>query len=154
MGTQNTLTLKQLYLSYICPSTPWVSCSSLGPHQQGLIESLEKMQNLPWNCLKKWNLDYVDLLRTCDLSTQAHCRRISTLMLLYEILHGRVTLPNVTFKNRPKIYNLRKFGSLSKPLTQSNVFHFSFSHTLSHLGTSCHHPLRLVIPLHLSKHVF
>ena len=56
------------------------------PHQQGHINSLEKVQKFALKvCTGKWNVDYDSLLNSCKLPTLVTRRQYLKLSFLYQV---------------------------------------------------------------------
>ena len=63
----NNSTLLQLYLAYVRPHLEYAA-AVWDPHQQGHINSLERVQKLALKmCTKDWNTDYNSLMETCNV---------------------------------------------------------------------------------------
>ena len=86
-GHSNRSTLLQLYLAYVQPHLEY-AVPVWDPHQQGHINSLEKVQKFALKvCTGKWNMDYDSLLNFCKLSTLVSRRHYLKLSFLYQVCH-------------------------------------------------------------------
>ena len=86
-SSTNTSTLLQLYLAYIRPHLEYAA-PVWDPHQQGLINSLERVQKFALKvCTRNWSSDYESLLQLCNLPTLASRRHYLKLCLLHQVVN-------------------------------------------------------------------
>ena len=91
-GHSNRSTLLQLYLAYVRPHLEY-AVPVWDPHQQGHINSLEKVQKFALKvCTGKWNVDHENLLNSCKLPTLVSRRQYLKLSFLYQVIHGSFIL--------------------------------------------------------------
>ena len=98
------------------------------PHQQGHINSLEKVQKFALK-VWKWNMDYNSRLNFCKLPTLVSRRHYLKLSFLYQVIHGSFTFPNAPLERRFIPSNLRSTASsflLQRPRTHTNAYQYSF----------------------------
>ena len=98
------------------------------PHQQGHINSLEKVQKFALK-VWKWNMDYDSLLNFCKLPTLVSRRHYLKLSFLYQVIHGSFTFPNAPLERCFIPSNLRSTASsflLQRPRTHTNAYQYSF----------------------------
>ena len=94
----NTSSLLQLYLAYIHPQVEYAA-PVWDPHQQGLINSLERVQKFALKkCTKNWSSGYGSLLQSCNLPTLASGWRYLKLYLLYQVVNGHLNCTPCTMK--------------------------------------------------------
>ena len=131
-GHSNRSTLLQLYLAYVRRHLEY-AVPVWDPHQQGHINSLEKVQKFALKvCTGKWNMDYDSLLNFCKLPTLFSRRNYLKLSFLYQIIHGSFTFPNAPLERRFIPSNLRSTASsflLQRPRTHTNAYQYSFFST-------------------------
>ncbi len=79
-------------------------------------------------CTKKWDENYKTLLTMCNINTLAMRRSIVRLCLLFKIISGDMSYPNLPFTIRVQPYQLRHLNTtqLSVPFAISNNFKSSF----------------------------
>ena len=93
------------------------------------IKLLEDTQKFALKvCTKKWDENYDTLLTMCNIKTLAMRRSIVRLCLLFKIIPGDISYPNLPFTIRVQLYQLRHLNTtqLSVPFASSNNFKFSF----------------------------
>ena len=104
------------------------------PHQQGHINSLEKVQKFVLRvCTRKWSMGYDSLLNSCKLLTLVSRRHYLKLSFLYQVIHGSFTFPNAPFERR-FIPSCILF-LLPRPRTHTNAYQYSFFPHVIHFGT-------------------
>ena len=75
------------------PSTSGV-CSTWDSYQQGVINSLERVQKFALKvCTKSWSFGYESMFQSCNLPTLAIRRHYMKLCLLYQIVSGHLNFP-------------------------------------------------------------
>ena len=132
-GHTSSSTLLQLYLTFVRPHLEYAA-PVWDPHQQGLSDSLERVQKFALRmCMRDWNADYATLLQSSNLPTLASRRRYLKLCFLYQVIQGQFDFPGapVVWRNLP--LNLRNNSTflLQRPVTYSNAHQFSFfPHTI------------------------
>ena len=73
-------------VSGCCSALAWVCCTGLGPHQLGLISTLERIQKLALRiCAKDWSASYEDLLIRFDLPTLRWRYTVTRLMIFIAV---------------------------------------------------------------------
>ncbi len=93
-GHSNSLTLQQIYLSYVRPHLEYAAPVWV-PHQQGHTESLERGQKFALKiCTKSWDSSYDGSLNSCNLPTLVQRRHRLKLSFLYQVLHGNFSFPD------------------------------------------------------------
>ena len=126
-------TLLQLYLAYARPH-PEYAAAVWDPHQQGHINSLERVQKLALKmCTKDWNADYDSLMEICNVPTLGYRRRYLKLCFLYSIINGHFIFPNAPIERRQLQRHLRNSDSyiLQRPVVRTNAHQSSFfSHSI------------------------
>ena len=134
-GNANCSTLLHLYIAYVRPLLEY-AVPVWDPHQQGHIDSLEKVQKFALRlCLKNWDAEYGALLQLTSLPDLGYRRRYLKLCFLYQVIHGQFSFPNapLEWRNLP-VHSLRSFSDhlLHTPLSHTNAYQFSFfPHTSS-----------------------
>ena len=79
--------LLQLYLTFVQPHLEYAA-PVWDPHQQGLSDSLERVQKFALRmCMRDWNADYATLLQSSNLPTLANRRCYLKLCFLYQVIH-------------------------------------------------------------------
>ena len=132
-GHASNSTLLQLYLTFVRPHLEYAALV-WDPHQQGLSDSLERVQKFELRmCMRDWNADYATLLQSSNLPTLASRRHYLKLCFLYQVIQGQFDIPGapVVWRNLP--LNLRNNSTflLLRPVTHSNAHQFSFfPHTI------------------------
>ena len=127
-GHSNSATLLQLYLSYVRPHLEYAA-PVWDPHQQGHIDSLERVQKFALKlCTRSWDSSYEDLLNSCHLPTLVQRRRLLKLSFLYQVLHGNYIFPDAPVETCPTPFNLRNrsVSTLYRPMARTNAYKFSF----------------------------
>ena len=128
------LTLLQLYLAYIHPYLEYAA-HVWDPHQQGLINSLQRVQKFALKvCTRNWSSDYESLLQLCNLPTLASRRHYLKLCLLYQVVNGHINFPMAPVAPRNLSRPLRNTRTLAleRPVTQTNAYQSSFfPHTIT-----------------------
>ena len=80
--------LLQLYLTVVRPHLEYAA-PVWDPHQQGLSDSLERVQKFTLRmCMRDWSTDYTTLLQSSNLPTLASRRRYLKLCVLYQVIQG------------------------------------------------------------------
>ena len=83
------MTLLQLYLTFVRPHFEYAA-PVWDPHQQGLSDSLERVQNFALRMgMRDWKADYTMLLQFSNLPTLATRRRYLKLCFLYQVIQGQ-----------------------------------------------------------------
>ena len=130
----NSSSLLQLYLAYIRPHLEYAA-PVWDPHQQGLINSLERVQKFALKvCTKHWSSEYESLLQACNLPTLASRRHYLKLGLLYQIVNGHLNFPVAPIVPRNLSRCLRNTSTLAleRPVTHTNAYQSSFfPHTIA-----------------------
>ena len=114
-----THALLQLYLAYIRPHLEYAA-PVWDPHQQGLINSLERVQKFALKvCTRNWSSDYESLLQLCNLPTLASRRHYLKLCLLYQVVNGHIHFPKAPVAPRNLSRSLRNTTTLAleRPVT-------------------------------------
>ena len=111
----NTSSLLQLYLAYIRPHLEY-AVPVWDPYQQGLINSLERVQKFaPKVCTKNWSSGYESLLQSCNLPTLASRRHYLKLCLLYQAVNGHLNFPTAPVVPRNLSRSLRNCDQYTSP---------------------------------------
>ena len=130
----NTSSLLQLYLAYIRPHLEY-AVPVWDPYQQGLINSLERVQKFALKvCTKNWSSGYESLLQSCNLPTLASRRHYLKLRLLYQVVNGHLNFPTAPVVPRNLSRSLRNTSTLAfeRPVTRTNAHQSSFfPHTIA-----------------------
>ena len=122
----------QLFLTFVWPHLEYAALV-WDPHQQGLSDSLERVQKFALKmCMRDWNTDYTTLLQSSNLPTLASRRHYLKLCFLYQVIQGQFDFPGApVVRNLP--LNLRNNSTflLLRPVTWSITHQFScFPHTV------------------------
>ena len=157
--------LLPLYLAYIRPHLEY-AVTLWDPYQQGLINSLERVQKFSLEvCTKNCCSEYESLLQSCNLPTHASRRHYLKLCLLYQIVNGNLNSPMAPIVPRNLSRSLRNTCTLDleRPVTRTNAHWSSFSpHTIAlwnaylHLLRTASHCVllnRLYCVIHLIPHL-
>ena len=126
------------YLAYVRPHLEYAA-PVWDPHQQGLINSLERVQKFALKvCTKNWSSGYESLLQSCNLPTLASRRHYLKLCLLYQVINGHLNFPTAPVVPRNLSRSLRNTSTLAleRPVTRTNAH---FSHIQSPYGTAYLH---------------
>ena len=133
-SSANTSSLLQLYLVYIRPHLEYAA-PVWDPYQQGLINSLERVQKFALKvCTKNWSSGYESLLQSCNLPTLASRRHYLKLCLLYQVVNGHLNFPTAPVVPRNLSRSLRNTSTLAleRPVTRTNAHQSSFfPHTIA-----------------------
>ena len=122
-------------MQYIRPHLEYAA-AVWDPHQQGLINSLERVQKLALKAsTRNWKASYDTLINTCNVPTleeHGHCLKLS---ILYQIFNGHISIPSAPVERRTLQRNLRNSSSLMlqrRPAVHTNAHQFSFfPHTIT-----------------------
>ena len=124
----------QLYLAYIRPHLEYAA-PVWDPHQQGLINSLERVQKFALKvCTRNWSSDYESLLQSCNLPTLASRRHYLKLCLLNQVVNGHIHFPMapVAPQNLSRPLRNTRTLALERPVTRTNAHQSSFfPHTIT-----------------------
>ncbi len=123
-----------LYLSLFRPILEY-AIQAVSPYLQKNIDMTERLQKLATRLIKSlWHFPYERRLEILSLLSLVHLRLRADLVLVYNILHGRMNLPNEEFFETPADPNLC-------------CHRFKFRQQLSHLARcKFAFPVRIVVP--------
>ena len=121
-STADTSTLRTIYL------TCKYACQLWDPHTIKDIESLESVQKkfACKVCLKKWDMNYKDMLTELDIPSLSLRRHYLKLTTLHSILYNYSYFPANIFTYNFSPYTSNRSLNLVKPVAHTNYFLHSF----------------------------
>ena len=120
-------TLKQLYLSLVCPHLEY-SCQLWGPYTQQDINRLESVQKFALKLIsRRWEYGYEELISLVNIPELSNRRLHLKLARVYKIVHQLCDFPEDVLQSQMAHSNrLARDLTLDCPFARTNYYYHSF----------------------------